>query len=204
MPRNELKFQEIHDEFRPKVLRYLTRLVGPGEAEDLTQEVLAKISQALQAFRGESQLSTWIYQIATHSALDKIRSRSIRHFGQAETIEGDEEDRDAWTGEKPHSLEAQVIREEMNACIRRVIDQLPENYRTVIALSELEGFSDQDMAEVLGLSLEAAKIRLHRARARLKEDLSRHCIFYRTEQNELACDRKGPFPMYNENDKKNA
>ncbi len=90
----------------------------------------------------------------------------------------------------------------MNACIRNVIDQLPENYRTVIVLSELEGLSDQDMAEVLGLSLEAAKIRLHRARTRLKEDLSRHCIFYRTEQNELACDRKGPFPIYNENDKK--
>jgi RNA polymerase sigma-70 factor, ECF subfamily len=204
MPRNELNFQEIHDEFRPRILRYLIRLIGSGEAEDLTQEVLAKISQALQAFRGESQLSTWIYQIATHSALDKIRSRSIRYLDQAETIEGNEEDQDAWTGEKPHSLEAQVIREEMNACIRSVVDQLPENYRTVIVLSELEGLPDQEMAEVLGLSLEAAKIRLHRARTRLKEDLARHCVFYRTEQNELACDPKGPFPMYNENDKRKA
>jgi len=62
-----LDFQKIHDEFRPKIERYLVRLVGEYEAEDLTQDVFIKISRALQTFRGESQLSTWIYRVATNA-----------------------------------------------------------------------------------------------------------------------------------------
>ncbi|HVO66555.1 MAG TPA: sigma factor-like helix-turn-helix DNA-binding protein, partial [Syntrophales bacterium] len=58
---------------------------------------------------------------------------------------------------------------------------------------ELEGLKDAEMAEVLGLSLQAAKIRLHRARTRLKKELKTACIFYRDERNEFACDRKNSF-----------
>jgi RNA polymerase sigma-70 factor (ECF subfamily) len=194
----EAKFHEIHNTFRPKILRYLTNVVGWRDAEDLTQEVFVKVNHALKAFRGESQLSTWIYRIATNVALDKLRSPSFRQRGQKSL--SDESiaeapieimDKDAWTGEKKPSLETSLIRKEMNACIRGIVEKLPENYRTVVVLSELEGFKDDEIAEILGVSNQAAKIRLHRARARLKKELEIHCNFYRDERNEFACDRKG-------------
>ncbi len=70
--------QEIHREFPPRVLRYLARVVGEAEAEDVTQEVFAKVAHALRAFRGESSLSTWIYRIATNTALDAMRKPLFR------------------------------------------------------------------------------------------------------------------------------
>ncbi len=73
-------FQSVHKDFRPRVLRYLSRLVGEAEAEDLTQSVMLKISEALPGFRGDSSLSTWIYRIATNAALDKRASSRLRHL----------------------------------------------------------------------------------------------------------------------------
>jgi RNA polymerase sigma-70 factor (ECF subfamily) len=86
----------------------------------------------------------------------------------------------------------------MNGCIREIIETLPEAYRSVIVLSELEGFKDSEVANILGLSLEATKIRLRRARTRLKEELKTACIFYRDERNEFACDRKNPVVQIDE------
>jgi RNA polymerase sigma-70 factor (ECF subfamily) len=77
MPDSEIEFQKIHSAFQPKIFRYLTRLVGKNDAEDLTQEVFTKINQGLNAFRGDSKLSTWIYKIATNTALDRLRSPSF-------------------------------------------------------------------------------------------------------------------------------
>src|SRR5574342_539452 len=92
------ELQEIYDAFQPRILRYLTRLVGQFEAEDLTQEVFVKAGQALGSFRGESQLSTWIYRIATNAALDRLRSRSFQHTAHRGDLivitEGSEERRD--------------------------------------------------------------------------------------------------------------
>jgi DNA-directed RNA polymerase specialized sigma24 family protein len=73
-----LEFQSIYDTFRPKILRYLTQLVGEDEAEDLTQTVMVKVSQGLLNFRGDCSLSTWIYRIATNTALDKLRSPAMK------------------------------------------------------------------------------------------------------------------------------
>jgi RNA polymerase sigma-70 factor (ECF subfamily) len=194
---NESNFQKIHDDFRPRIMRYLTRMAGEGEAEDLTQEVFAKIDRALKTFRGESALSTWIYQIATNAALDRLRHPSARLGKEQripiEDIAETEEDREIWTNEQTASSEQRVIRQEMNGCIREIIETLPESYRSVIVLSELEGFKDTEIADILGLSLQAIKIRLHRARIRLKRELKTACIFYRDERNEFACDRKIPF-----------
>jgi RNA polymerase sigma-70 factor, ECF subfamily len=193
----ELTFQKIHDDFRPRMVRYLTRMVGEDEAEDLTQEVFTKINGALKAFRGESSLSTWIYQIATNVATDRLRRVSARHGNEKrlpiDDIAETEEDKDLWTGEQTASTEQRVIREEMNGCVREMISTLPESYRSVIVLSDLEGFTDAEIADIVGLSLQAAKIRLHRARTKLKEELKKACVFYRDERNELACDRKTSF-----------
>jgi RNA polymerase sigma-70 factor, ECF subfamily len=199
---NESNFEKIYDDFRPRILRYMVRMVGETEAEDLTQEVFAKIGGALKGFRGESKLSTWIYQIATNVTLDRLRRSSARP-GDAKTLPIEdiadmEEDKEIWTGERTQSTEQKVIRQEMNGCIRKIIETLPEAYRSVIVLSELEGFKDAEIADILGLSREAAKIRLHRARTRLKEELKTACIFYRDERNEFACDRKNPVVQIDE------
>jgi RNA polymerase sigma-70 factor (ECF subfamily) len=193
------EFREVHDALRSRVLRYLARMAGEAEAEDLAQEVFEKVSRSLANFRGDAALSTWVYRIATNTALDRLRRRGKPTDSvdpsSVDTIASLEADRNVWTDAIRDTLEGRVIRDEMNACIRDVINGLPENYRTVIILGDLEGFSDREIAEILGLSLRNAKIRLHRARVQLREALEKACVFYRSEENELACDRKGPFPV---------
>lgn len=189
---SEWGFQQIYGEYREKICRYLTRMVGEAEAEDLTQEVFVKVGLALDAFRGESRLSTWIYKIATHVALDRLRvSRNgCKKQLSLKEIAETEEDKDVWTDRKRPTTEQHVIHREMNGCIRGIIEALPDAYRYVIVLSELEGFKDSEISEIMGLSLRAVKIRLHRARAALKQELTKACVFYRDEQNEFACDQK--------------
>jgi RNA polymerase sigma-70 factor (ECF subfamily) len=88
----------------------------------------------------------------------------------------------------------------MNDCIRNFVEKLPENYKTVLVLSELEGLQNQEIAEILGLTLDTVKIRLHRARGKLKKELETHCNFYRDERNELACDLKSAFEQFRKTD----
>lgn len=176
-----LDFQRIHDEFRPKIQRYLVRLVGEYEAEDLTQDVFIRVSRALQSFRGESQLSTWIYRIATNAALDKLRDPSFKRIvqnGQSDRSDPGEieiENKDIGTDEGAFSPEQQLFRKERFECYCDCIETLPLNYRTIVALSELEALAANEIAEILGLSLDVVKIRLHRGRARLLQELKSHC-----------------------------
>lgn len=187
MSRGTLAFQAVHERFRSRVMRYLTRLVGDGDAEDLTQSVMLKVSEGLPNFRGDSSLSTWIYRIATNTALDRLRRKTIQAPDETE-VEWDEAD--VPQGAQTPSVETTAIREEMNACIREFIERLPENYKTVMVLSELEGFKNDEIAAILGLSLDTVKIRLHRAREKLRKDLGLGCSFHRDEEGEFACDRK--------------
>jgi RNA polymerase sigma-70 factor (ECF subfamily) len=181
------EFQAVHDGFRSRVLRYLVRLVGEDEAEDLTQSVMLKISEGLPHFRGESKLSTWIYRVATNAAIDRLRCKPISSQGLTE-LEADETD--VPPDAQVPSVEKTAIREEMNACIRDFIERLPHNYKTVMVLSEVEGFKNDEIAAILELSLDTVKIRLHRAREKLRKELEAGCNFYRDECDELACDRK--------------
>ena len=192
-----LEFQAIHDTFRPKILRYLTRFVGEDEAEDLTQAVMVKVSKGLRNFRGDSTLSTWIYRIATNTALDQFRGRTMKWTGQQSGSTGiwtESEIESVESGialeEQTPSVEATVIRKEMNECIGEFIGSLHETDKTIIVLSELEGFKNSEIAEILGISLDTVKIRLHRARDRLRKVLTSGCNFFRDERNEFACDRK--------------
>ncbi len=207
MSYDELEFQKVHETFRPRIHRYLTRLVGENEAEDLTQEVFVKVAQALENFRGESTLSTWLYRIATNAALDRLRSPSFQRIAQIElpvdsieTGEAEIEDRDVWTGDKTPSVEQQLVRKEMNECIRDFIEKLPETYRTVLVLSELEGLRNKEIAEILGVTLDTVKIRLHRAREKLKEELWTHCDSYWIEGNEFVPDLKNAFEEFRKTD----
>lgn len=176
-----MDFRQIHADFRPKILRYLTRLVGAQEAEDLTQEVFVRVSRALHTFRGESQLSTWIYRIATNVALDRMRAPSYKGTVRNGLPDGSDvaeleiADRDVWTGEEAPSLDQQLCHKERYECYRDFILDLPPNYRTVVALGELEDLAAHEIAEVLGISVDVVKIRLHRGRAMLLKALRSHC-----------------------------
>ncbi len=194
MAENDLNFEQIFAVFQPKIYRYLDRLVGVNDVEDLTQEVFIKVGKALDTFENQSQLSTWIYRIATNTAIDKMRSRSIKPETAYISCQPEREpnDRDICSCQKPLSIEEQVIRKEMNECIQGYIAILPENYRTVIVLSEMEKLKKSEIAVILGLSVSTVKMRLHRAKQKLKELLLANCNFYRTECNDLACEPIGP------------
>ncbi|MRR06405.1 MAG: sigma-70 family RNA polymerase sigma factor [Deltaproteobacteria bacterium] len=190
----ELTFQEIHDLYQPKIFRYLANLIDDYEAEDLTQEVFAKVSRNLETYRRESSFSTWIYRIATNLAIDRIRRCTLPFVtplkGAEDSLEAHQEieDRNVWTGEKPYSAEQKLIRGEMTDCIRSCLENLPETYRIVLLLSELENIKNKNIAEILGVTLETVKIRLHRARVLLRKEIEKNCRVYRDERNELACE----------------
>ena len=192
MQKSELEFSTIYDQFNEKIRRYLERLVGKNDADDLTQEVFLKIDKGLKDFEEKSSLSTWIYRIATNTALDKTRSRSRQNDKMVMLDKSDDgpEAENLCIEETSLSAEREAIKNEMNECIREFVDRLPMDYRTVIILSEMKDLKNQEIADILGVSLETAKIRLHRARVKLKEIFEAGCDFYHDESGKLACDRK--------------
>ena len=188
----EDEFLNVYNEYYQKIIQYLSKIVGPDEAEDITQDVFNKVGRSIKEFRGDSKLSTWIYRIATNTAIDRLRSAAYKHSSKQRPIEEapDLEDQSVWTAQKPTTTDQTLIRKEMSQCVIEFVDNLPLDYKTVIVLSELEGLANKEIAEILGISLDNVKMRLHRARAKLKATLNEGCDFYRDEQSTLACDRK--------------
>ncbi len=186
-------FRTIYASYHPRIFRYLTRLVGPNEAEDLTQEVFLRVNRGLPDFKGDAKLSTWIYRIATNVATDRLRSRASQESRSGKAITLDEqliEESIDLKAERKPSLERQAIREEMSSCVQDYINSLPESYRVPVTLSEIGGLTNKEIAETLGLTMETVKIRLHRGRAKLKDKLEAGCKFERDEEDILVCDPK--------------
>jgi len=185
-------FAEVHATHHAEILRFLSRRLGEQEAQDVAQDVFLKVARALPEFRGESGVRTWLFRMARNAAIDRLRQREARREEELVSPQGD------LAGEAPggagalerdgDSNERRLIREEMRSCIRGRVETLPEPYRAVLRLSEGEGLSDAEIASAVGTSVGNVKIRLHRARARLREDLQCHCELYRDERNELACE----------------
>ena len=195
MDTTSLEFSDIYDQFHEKLTHYLERMVGKNHAEDLAQEVFMKINKGLKDFKGKSSLSTWVYRIATNAALDKMKSRALRESKNKVSLsdpleEAEPENTGILIEETSLSAEREAVRNEMNECIREFVDKLTANYRTIIILSEIKDLQNQEVADILGISLDAVKIRLHRARTRLKAEFEAGCNFYHNEDGELACDRK--------------
>lgn len=189
-------FKKLYDENHERIRRLLARTAGPQEAEDLAQVVFAKAARALPEFRGDAQMSTWLYRIAANVASDWLRGRSA--LETKATVQLSDAIDDAACSSSMGSVsqekfappERELIRDEMGDCIRRLIGQLPEKHRAVLVLGELGGFKDDEVAQALGISRSNAKVMLHRARAQLKEALEAHCDFSRNEDNEFVCEPK--------------
>lgn len=185
-----MDFDGVYNEFYPRVLRYVSGMIGPDEAEDVTQDIFIKVNRSLDGFKGESDLSTWIYRIATNTVLDKIRAASRRRANPIPEAELEAVDQNVWTEERTPGLDEEIVRSEMNECIREFIERLPYDYKTVMLLSKMDGMKNSEIAEILDISPETVKIRLHRGRARLKKEFEEGCDFYRDGRRGLSCVRK--------------
>jgi len=184
-----MDFSAVYQEYQPKIQRYLANLSGEAEAPDLTQTVFLKVSRSLDGFRAESSLATWIYRIATNTAFDHAKS-SLARQKDCEQLFADDSSVDDFPDSSSQGTDREYIRREMSACIRGVVDQLPENYRSVLLLGEFEELSNAEIAAILDISLDTVKIRLHRARTGLRKAMECQCSLYHDERSELMCDRK--------------
>ena len=195
-----LSFSSVYDEFYIKILYYLKRLVGEFEAEEVAQIVFEKISRNLSSFKGDSKLSTWIYRVATNTALDRLKSQSFKYSiaGPLAPLPINLPEAEKPVSSNSRTLDSpdkKAIQNEMSECVREFVDRLPPDYRTIIVLKDIEGLTNKEIAEILEISLDSSKIRLHRARKQLKESLAAGCDFYVDERSVLACDRKQPTPQ---------
>lgn len=177
-------FDTLVAELSAPLLRYLRRYTGDADiAADLLQETLLGMARGLPAFAGRASVKTWAFAIATRAAADHFRRPANRaaivDLDEAESIE-----------DPGRPTEEQFAVDEMNACIRQVIDSLPDDYRAALVLHDLEGLTAAAVAEICGATLATVKIRIHRARRRLKAALEDQCAFYRDGEGVYRCDRK--------------
>lgn len=177
-------FPDVVRDVTPALLRYLERYVGNhGVAEELCQETLLRMSAGYGAFAGRSSVKTWAFSIASRVAADHFRGAERR----TRIVDVDDVAEPADPG---RSVDERIAIDEMNQCVRRLIDSLPEIYRSALILHDIEGLSPAQTAEASECSLASAKIRIHRARVRLKEALATQCDFYRDGESVLRCDQR--------------
>lgn len=184
----QLSFEETARELAEPLLHYLERYVGDrAVAEDLRQETLLRVARGLASFEGRSAVKTWVFSIATRVAAEYLRdpAKRTRILDMEEIAE---------PADPSQTIDNRVVVGEMTACIREVIDSLPEIYRAPLILHDLEDLTAAQTADICECSVSAVKIRIHRARTRLREKLRQQCDFYRGDEGEFRCDRKTTTP----------
>ena len=167
-----------------------------AEAEDAVQEAYLKAWRALPGFRAESRLSTWLVRIVMNQALSRLRRRHgvVVPFGALGPAEGAQEDHPMQSDSPGHQNDPEdaARRAELARVVERHIDRLPEQFRTVFVLRALEEMSAQEVAQALHIPEATVRTRFFRARAQLREALSRD-IDFATEDafafDGLRCDR---------------
>ncbi len=188
-----LSAEAVFEAHRGRIYRHIRSLVrDPGEAEDLTQETFLRAHRQLETLRDPAALAVWLYRIATHVSYDFLRGTSRRPSlaRSIETEEGAAAEHEV-VAEGPR-LEQLIDQADMSGCVQRFLDDLPDAYRAAILLHDLQGLTDVETARLLGCTRGAVKIRLHRARTRLKAALRAGCEFSRDDRGVLVCGRKPP------------
>jgi RNA polymerase sigma-70 factor (ECF subfamily) len=191
-----LDFSRVYETYWGKVRSYAARLIGLDDADDIANEVFVKIARSLGTLSDRSRLTSWIYAITINTVRDAARTRASRfaHLGERELPGVRDDKNDGLQFDLPDSTartpEETAVRNEMVACYLDYVNQLPASYREVYILSEFEALSNAEIAGRLTLSLATVKIRLHRARAALHEELRRRCQCYRNERGELMAEPK--------------
>lgn len=164
-------FEPLVEKYRQRVWRLAFNVLRDREeALDVTQEAFVRAYQALASFRGQSAFYTWLFRIVMNVAADRARQRAAR--GRAFGTERVEEEEWARTMPAPgETPDERAARGEERERIMRALDALPPRHRDIIMLSDLEGLSYREIADVLGIPMGTVMSRLHNARKRLREIL---------------------------------
>ena len=175
---DEAAFEQVVRAYGGRLLAVARRIVGSEEdARDVVQDAFLNAFRSLDRFEGNAKLSTWLHRIVVNAALMRLRTRKRKPEQSIETLlpafleDGHYEERFKSWDEPVDKL---MERAENRALVRKQIDALPEGYRTVLVLRDIEGLDTEETANVLGLSVNATKIRLHRARQALRTMLAPH------------------------------
>jgi RNA polymerase sigma-70 factor (ECF subfamily) len=170
--------ETVFREYAPRVYSVARRMMGnDADAEDVTQDVLLQVIRKLDTFRGEAQFPTWLHRVTVNTALAHREKRARLQEREVH------DPLDQFSGNGHHSKPVsrwniepsqQAISRETHDLLERAIDQMPVMYRDVYVLADVEGLSNAEVGEILGLSLPAVKSRLHRGRLLLRNALAPH------------------------------
>ena len=174
-------FEELVNLYERKIFRLAMNITQNREdAEDVMQNAFLKAYQHLPGFQGDSRFYTWLVRIAVNEGLMRLRKRRPGQVSLDEPVAGEEDlmprEIEDW-GPSPEQRYAQA---ELGEILDKVINELPEDFRTVFLLRDVEEMSTEETADLLGLSVPAVKSRLLRARLKLRQKLNR---YFRSEQN---------------------
>jgi len=183
----------VFEEYSDRIRRYILGMVrNPTEADDLTQETFLRVHRKLSSLKDPSTLSVWLYRIATNVCYDRFRQPSYRLPGPSPDGEASDDAEEELEDLDTPGVDKVIGQAEMEGCVAEYLDRLSDSYRMVILLHDLHGMKNQEIARQLGCSLATVKIRLHRARRRLREALAAGCRFSCDEDGSLICEPKTP------------
>jgi RNA polymerase sigma-70 factor (ECF subfamily) len=171
-------FEHVVRTFGGRLLAVTRRILRNEEdARDAVQEALVNAFRSRAGFEGGARVSTWLHRIAVNAALMKLRTRKRRPEESIDdllpTFDNGGHHTSTWSSwEEP--VDQALTRRETCAAVRRAIEELPEQYRAVVLLRDIEGWSTEEAADALGITPNAAKIRLHRARLALRTIIAPH------------------------------
>jgi RNA polymerase sigma-70 factor (ECF subfamily) len=176
--RDHSAFAEVVRRYQGKVYQLALRLTGNEmDAMDVIQDVFLSVWQKIHTFRGAAAFSSWLYRITANAAFARLNKRrrtaavSLDDILPAVEESGGEHLVD-WP-EKPDTI---LYNKEAREALDRAITALPEDFRTVVVLRDVEGLSNQEVADILNLSVPAVKSRLHRARLILRKRLGQFLL----------------------------
>ena len=161
-------FETLVLEYEKNVYNIALRMTGNSEdASDMTQEAFIKAFNSLQSFRGDSKFSVWLYRIVSNVCLDFLRSRNRRPTVSLSVEDDDGEDTQLDVADEIQSPELLLDRKLTRESVRRGLDSLPPDYRQILLLREIQGFSYKEISKALHLEVGTVKSRIFRARKRL-------------------------------------
>jgi RNA polymerase sigma-70 factor (ECF subfamily) len=177
-PATPLSVEQVFIDYAPRVYSVARKMVSnESDAEDVTQDVLLQVLRKLPSFRGEAAFPTWLHRITVNAALSHRRKRAVREVNRVRDsydviLEEESEASQGRISSPPP--ETHLEDGETRRLIDQAVARLPEMYRQVFVLSDIDGVPNADIADRIGMSLPAVKSRLHRARALLREALAPH------------------------------
>src|SRR5690348_15345342 len=165
--------EEVFHEYAPRVYNLARRMLSSdADAEDVTQDVLLQVVRKLGTFRGESAFPTWLHRVTVNAALAHRRKRAQSEDHRVpDPLEHFMDDGHHVSHVRPWAVQPDQVAQdrETHQLIEKAIAGLPESYRDVYVLADVEGLPNADIAEILGLSVAAVKSRLHRARMLMRD-----------------------------------